>query len=118
MIAIGRSALLGILVCVVVPRPVRCDPIRIDAEAVVRENPRSQYSRYVNWRPADRETVDLNPPRISWPYWPDWPDNWSSEFHTFRLQISSQPDCSEPVVDVACAMNFYNCLPELKKARQ
>ena len=68
MIAIGRSALLGILVCVVLPRPVLCEPIRIGAEAVVRENPRSRYSRYVNWRPADHETVDLNPPRISWPY--------------------------------------------------
>jgi hypothetical protein len=70
MIAIGRSALLGVLVGVVVPGSVRCEPIRIGSESLVRENPRSHYSRYVNWRPADGEPVDLNPPRISWPYWP------------------------------------------------
>jgi hypothetical protein len=118
MINIGRLALLGVLVGVLVPGSVRCEPIRIGSESRVRQNPRSQYSRYVNWRPADGETVNLNPPRISWPYSPDWPDKWSSEYHAFRLQISSRPDCSKPVVDVACGMNFYNCLPELKGASQ
>lgn len=118
MIASNRPALLVLVVSLVLPWPLHGEPIRIGADAVVPENARSRYNRYVNWRPADRETVDLNPPRISWPYWPDWPDNWSSEFHTFRLQISAKPDCSEPVVDVACTMNFYNCLPELKGARQ
>jgi hypothetical protein len=118
MINIGHSALLGVLVGVLVPGSVRCESIRIDSESRVRQNPRSQYSRYVNWRPADGETVNLNPPRISWPYSPDWPNNWSSEYHAFRLQISSRPDCSKPVVDVTCGMNFYNCLPELKGASQ
>ena len=118
MSTLQRAVLLAFVVSGIVPSAVRCEPIRIGAEAVVPENPRSRYSRYVNWRPADRETVDLNPPRISWPYWPDWPGNWNSERHTFRLQISSQPDCSQPVVDVACEMNFFNCLPELKGSRQ
>jgi hypothetical protein len=57
MIAIGRSALLGVLVGVVVPGSVRCEPIRIGSESLVRENPRSHYSRYVNWRPADGDTI-------------------------------------------------------------
>ena len=111
-----RPLQLLLLIVVLAPGLARSEPIRIGAEAVVRENPRSRYSRYVNWRPADQETVNLNPPRVSWPYRPDWPNNFSSEFHTFRLQISSRPDCSSPVVDVACEMNFYNCLPELKGA--
>jgi len=85
MIGLCRSALMALLVSLITPWPVYCEPIRIGAEAVVSENPRGQYSRYVNWRPADHETVDLNPPRISWPYCPDWPNNRSSEFHTFRL---------------------------------
>ena len=89
MIAIGRLALLGILVCVVVPQPVRCEPIRIGAEAVVRENPRSRYSRYVNWRPSDGETVNLNPPRITWPYSPDWPDSWRSDGSSPPVRCSS-----------------------------
>ncbi|MFQ5811101.1 MAG: DUF4962 domain-containing protein, partial [Armatimonadota bacterium] len=90
--------------------------VRIGAEARVPENPRSHYSRYVNWRPYDGEVVHLNPPRMSWPYWPDWPNDWSDAVHTFTLQISSKPDCSEPIVDVTGPLNFYNTLPELKGA--
>ena len=44
--------------------------VRVGAEARVPDNARRHYSRYVNWRPADGETVRLNPPRMSWPYWP------------------------------------------------
>ena len=91
-------------------------PVRIGRAARVPENPRSHYSRYVNWRPADGELVHLDPPRMSWPYWPDFPGNWNDEVHTFTLQISSRPDCSGPVVDVTCAFNFYNTLPALKEA--
>ena len=43
--------------------------VRIGSEAIVPGNPRSHYSRYVNWRPTDDVTVRLNPPRMSWPYW-------------------------------------------------
>jgi len=92
------------------------EQVRIDADARVPENPRSRYSRYVNWRPANGELVDLNPPRMSWPLWPDWPNNWSDASHTFALQISSRPDCSRPMVDVTSPLNFYNTLPELKGA--
>ncbi|MHC4192182.1 MAG: DUF4962 domain-containing protein [Planctomycetota bacterium] len=89
--------------------------VHIGSEAIVPENPRSHYSRYVNWRPADGETVRLNPPRMSWPYWPDGPNNVRYALHTFNLQISSNPDCSNPVVNVTCPYNFYNILPALAK---
>jgi len=46
----------------------------------------------VNWRPADNETVQINPPRFSWPYRADWRRNWGSDSHTFRLWISMHAD--------------------------
>ena len=90
-------------------------PVRIGPEAIVPESPRSHYSRYVNWRPADGETVRINPPRMSWPYWPDWPSDFRDALHTFSLQISPNPDCSNPVVNVTCPYNFYNTIPALVK---
>ncbi|MHC4118653.1 MAG: DUF4962 domain-containing protein [Planctomycetota bacterium] len=92
-------------------------PVRIGTEAIVPVSPRSHYSRYVNWRPADGETVRLNPPRMSWPYWPDWPGDFRDALYTFTLQISANPDCSDPVVDVTSAHNFYNMLPALAGER-
>ena len=89
--------------------------VHIGSEAIVPENPRSHYSRYVNWRPADGETVRLNPPRMSWPYWPDQPNNFRYALHMFSLQISPNPDCSNPLVNVTCPYNFYNILPALVK---
>ncbi|MBT4821304.1 MAG: DUF4962 domain-containing protein, partial [Lentisphaerae bacterium] len=90
-------------------------PLRafVGGASKVPDNPRSHYSRYVNWRPADGEIVHLNPPRLSWPYWPDWPGNWQDAHHRFQLQISSRPDCASPVVDVTTAFNFYNTIPAL-----
>jgi len=88
-------------------------PVRIGLEAIVSENPRSHYSRYVNWRPASDETVSVNPPRLSWPYWPDWPNDFNDALFTFSLQISRYSDCSSPVIDVTCPYNFYNMLPPL-----
>ena len=97
---------------------LHAEPVRIGADVCVPENPRSHYSRFVNWRPADQETVHLNPPRMSWPYGPDWPGHWNSAFHTFRFQISPQPDCSAPVVDVNTQLNFYNTIPPLTEQKQ
>jgi hypothetical protein len=75
-------------------------PVSIGSETIVPENPRSHYSRHVNWRPADGETVSLNPPRMSWPYWADWPNDFRDALHTFTLQISPDPDCSSPLINV------------------
>ena len=91
-------------------------PVIIGAEARLPANPRSDYSRYVNWRPADTEVVHLNPPRMSWPYWPEWPNEWGAAHHVFTLQIASDRAFSNPVVNVTTAFNFYNTLPELSGA--
>ena len=106
---------LLILQLLVAQGQVFAGPVRIGPEAIVPESPRSHYSRYVNWRPADGETVGLNPPRMSWPYWPDWPSNFRDALYTFSLQISPNPDCSDPVVNVTCPYNFYNTIPALVK---
>jgi hypothetical protein len=104
---------LLILQLLVVQGQIFAGPVRIGLEAIVPESPRSHYSRYVNWRPADGETVGLNPPRISWPYWPDWPSDFRDALYMFSLQISPNPDCSDPVVNRTCSYNFYNMLPAL-----
>ncbi|MBM4024364.1 MAG: DUF4962 domain-containing protein [Planctomycetes bacterium] len=104
---------VALLPWLIMPGRGLAQPVRIGAEARVPESPRSHYSRYVNWRPADGETVDLNPPRISWPYWPDWPGDVRDALYTFRLQISREADCANPAVNVTCPYNFYNTLPAL-----
>ena len=109
---------LVVIAIIVSQVPAGCAPVRIGAQSLVPDNPRSHYSRYVNWRPGDGETVTLNPPRMSWPYRADWPENWDSALHTFRLQISSNSDCSDPTVDVTCPFNFYNTIPALTGARK
>ena len=108
-----KSVGLLMLQLLVMQGQIFARPVRIGPEAIVPESPRSHYSRYVNWRPADGETVRLNPPRMSWPYWPDWPNDFRDALYTFTLQFSPHSDCSNPVVDVTCPYNFYNMLPAL-----
>src|SRR4030042_5637565 len=43
----------------------------IDSRYSIPDDPREFYSRYVNFRPGNGETVKLNPPRFSWTYLPD-----------------------------------------------
>ncbi|MGD9498244.1 MAG: DUF4962 domain-containing protein, partial [Armatimonadota bacterium] len=93
------------------------EPIVIGAESVLPVNPRSEWSRYINWRPADGEVVDLNPPRMSWPYNPGFPHDVADALHSFTLQIADNPQFRDPVVDVSCWFNFYNTLPALGPAR-
>ena len=108
--ATAAAALMGLILSV----SARAEPVHIGPEAIVPEQPRSRYNRFVNWRPADGEMVRLNPPRMSWPYIPDWPRSWSRAQHMFQLQISADPGCKDPVVDVTTPVNFYNTIPALR----
>ena len=114
LVRVPSALFFGVLVCGSTSFPA---PVRIGADAVVPLNPRSEYCRYVNWRPADGETVSLNPPRMSWPYRPDWPKNFGDAMHMFTLQISPNPDCSNPIVNVETECNFYNTIPALEPTR-
>ena len=89
-----KSVGLLILQLLIVQGQVFARPVRIGLGALVTENPRSYYSRYVNWRPADGEMVRLNPPRLSWPYGPNWPNDFRDALYSFILQISPLSDCS------------------------
>ncbi len=96
--------------------PAFAAPVQIGEESVVPVNPRSEGSRYVNWRPADGEVVDLNPPRMSWFYNVNAPEDFGDALHTFTLQIADNPQFNAPVVDVVAPFNFYNLLPALDPA--
>ena len=105
-----------ILMCCVTTaiHAVHAEPIRIGAESVVPVNPRSEWSRYVNWRPADGEVVDLNPPRMSWPYNAGFPEEITDASHLFTLQIADNARFEAPVVNATCEFNFLNTLPALE----
>ena len=79
----------------------------IGASSVAPINPRSEWSRYVNWRPADGEVVDLNPPRMSWPYNPGFPEDVADAAHEFRLQIADNAR-ADPTIDVSCWYNLQH----------
>ncbi|MFO8078783.1 MAG: DUF4962 domain-containing protein [Armatimonadota bacterium] len=88
-------------------------PVEIGEESIVPINPRSEWSRYVNWRPADGDTVTLNPPRMTWFYNADAPEDFGDTMHMFTLQIAENPQFDDPAVDVVTPFNFYNTLPAL-----
>jgi hypothetical protein len=68
----------------------------IDGKCRLPEDEVERYSRYVNFRPADGATVNLNPPRFSWPYLPDIvPESTNVPGQIFTFQISSTQDFSD-----------------------
>ncbi|MFW6437535.1 MAG: DUF4962 domain-containing protein, partial [Armatimonadota bacterium] len=105
---------LAFLCCLVFcASPLLAQPVEIGEESVVPVNPRSLWSRYVNFRPADGETVTLNPPRMSWFYNADAPEDFGDAMHVFTLQIADNPQFDDPAVEVVTQFNFYNTLPAL-----
>ena len=72
--------------------------------------------RWVDNRPVDGRTLDLNPPRFSWTWLPDGPpyDGALPGDVAFSLQIASDEAFTQPVVDVPeTRSNCYNFLPPL-----
>lgn len=108
----SRAALL--LAAIVATLSACAAPIVIGEGAKVREQPRAQYSRYINWAPGDGEVVDLNPPRFRWPYDPSWlgPKPVDAA-HRFTFQIASEATFAKPVLNVTCDFNFYNTIGAL-----
>ena len=109
-----RVAALLMLLCASLSA---CAAAVIGEGAKLPDQPRSHYSRYVNWAPADGEMVDLNPPRFRWPYDEGWlgtdPEDAA---HTFTFQIAGDRQFSQPVVDATCEFNFYNTIAALPSA--
>lgn len=98
----------------------KSESIRIGAGCRVAPDPRQPWSRFVRFRPGDRQVVTLNPPRFSWPYMPTLPPQgrkWPATMR-FTLQISAAEDFLEPAVEVKDTdCNFYNFLPQLRGSR-
>lgn len=91
----------------------------VGSESVLPYDERQTFARYVRFRPANGETVTLNPPRMSWPYKPEiaFGDGTASASQRFVLQICSTPDFQKPEVEVKdTPCNFYNFLPVLRGA--
>jgi len=80
------------------------------------------YNRVLTWRPADRTTVNSNPPRFSWPYEPDIiPEGESSSLpvRKFAFQISEDSDFQKILLDIkATDFNFYNTIPKLPVGKE
>jgi len=90
----------------------------IGRESRVTPDERQRYSRFVRFRPANGQTVTLNPPRFSWPFDPKIA---VAKYHAdtrFTLQISKTKSFAEPDVEIRDTdCNFYNFLPVLKGAK-
>lgn len=93
-------------------------PVRLGADCRLEDDPHEYYSRFVSFRPADAATVNLNPPRFSWPYVPGIFPGENGAYpvnQRFTLQIANRPHFHEPVVEVQdTPFNFYNALPVLR----
>ena len=113
------SAMVVIVMCVAATGQGQCAHVIIGCESSLPTDPRQQWARHVRFRPGDGQTVALNPPRMSWSYAPEI-DPKIREFpgdRVFALEISANPDMSDPEVVVErTPLNFYNALPALEGA--
>jgi len=81
----------------------------------------ADHARFVNLRPADGQTVSLNPPKFTWPYLPGIygeasPDGSAPALRPrlFRFQVAGTPDFASPVIDVdRTPFNFQGTLKPL-----
>jgi hypothetical protein len=106
-----------IVMCVAGAGQGQAAQVVIGEESAVPVDSRQEWARYVRFRPGDGQTVTLNPPRMSWPYAPviDPMGGKLPGDRVFTLQISANPDMSDPeVVIESTPINFYNFLPALE----
>ena len=82
------------------------------------------YNRCIVWRPGDNTTVELNPPRFSWPYEPtimleEAPKETGLPIRTYRFQIAADEHFAEILFDVETTpFNFYNAVPVLPAGKK
>lgn len=86
--------------------------VQIGNEALIEDNLSAHFSRFVNLRPGNGETVHLNPPRFSWFSCPRAEERLKqgkslTVNHIFTLQISDNSDLENPVVDVTNSTMSY-----------
>ncbi len=130
-IRFGRSVMIAFLAALPVLSLLSCSgrpaPEQIvfdEASSAVPVNESMLYSRCLTWRPAGGLTVDLNPPRFSWPYEPtimlteDDPRERLS-VRTFAFQIALDTQFTDLLVDIdKTPINFYNTIAPLPEGRE
>jgi hypothetical protein len=86
----------------------------IGSESVLPLPSSALYGYAVNNRPADHETVSVNPPRFSWSYCPDASQAVIDvKARQFLFQLSTRPDFASTNLSVRTPWNFYNFLAPL-----
>ena len=104
---LSGSALLISTVTVCAAQPVRFGP-----ETLLPDDPRTHFSRAVNFAPGDGEICTLNPPRFRWQYHPTMPGEGGDYLFTFQAATDKQ--CTQKVLEVETEFNFYNTIGPFK----
>lgn len=88
-------------------------------ESLLPIDSRQTYARWTYFRPADGADVEVNPPRISWPYFRDVVVDLPRQAdQRFVLELSRSPGFDQAQVRVQdLEMNFYSWLPPLEAGR-
>jgi len=99
----------------------RGEAVTIGTEAVLRALETTRWARFISYRPADGQTVHLNPPRFCWPYLPEivpaepLPGGKLPDL-LYTLQIAADRDFSRVLQQAGpTTINFYNLLKPLPK---
>lgn len=98
------------------PPPPTGSTTVIGEEAKVELVDTQRFARWTQFRPTDGKTVELNPPRFSWPYDPNIVPAAVAvpAGRLFTLQISTVGDFSSVDFEVAdTPYNFFNFIPGL-----
>jgi hypothetical protein len=86
-----------------------------EVSGILRVDGRWEYPHYLGFRPADGTEVDVNPPRMSWPYLPQViPQQRVIPATEFTLQFSRSGDFSRPDFERVTQYNFENALPVME----
>jgi len=83
-------------------------PVRFGAETILPDDPRTHFSRAVNFAPADGEVCTLNPPRFRWQYHPTEPGKGGD--YRFTFQVAADPQFKKMLLAVETEFNFYNTI--------
>jgi len=118
---VGCGSVLWVvfLVFALLVKTAVCAPIWIGAGARIQLPTSAEWSSMINFRPGDKEVVDLDPPIFSWSYTPD-PRDCASDTKPklFVLLVSTNPTCDSGfVLQLTNRLNFYNFLPPLGRGR-
>ncbi len=109
LISVPLPSVLGVVV--LANAALAAQPMRFGADALVRNDPRSYFSRSVNFSPASGQHCDLNPPRFRWQYNPTTPGAGGN--YLFHFQVAADPQFKKPLIDVTTPFNFYNTVAPL-----